>query len=159
MKHFAKNKWVVILVGVLLGANCSCGKTPEGYKEVYSAPTKPERLARFEKLPMQDQVNVYVYAVSHREPPDTTLVQAFVDQRSEAVPAIVMRIELDDNERTKVLLLEALESASLAGVKIGEESVTINRLRSVSERIKDKDLQSRAQKSLQTIGRLAESSR
>jgi hypothetical protein len=143
---------IALLAGLPLLTACR-EPAPKGFREVYQQRQVQE--SALAAQPIDRQLDFYLYAVRHTHPPDRgfSLTLAQLAGRS-IVPAVLERLEKEQNEFSKVYLILLLEDIAHYSNGLGGDSTVMRSLRSIVEGMRDNTWRSMATKSVQEIRRL-----
>jgi len=133
-----------------LGGQTSCGyHAPPEYKKIFDLP-RDQQEVEFKKLPMDKQVDMYLYAM-YREPPDTKYVDYLASNGKEVIPSLLQRLEGEKRDSAKAMLIDVFQTMNEEYYSLKNEVELIRKLRVESAKIKDAFWRGESEKSIEDI--------
>lgn len=132
------NKVVLLLFLLIvgLGGQNKCGsQTPAEYKRIFDLP-RGQQKTEFRKLPLDDQVDMYVYAM-YREPPDKLYVDFLASNGKEVIPYLLRRLEVEKGDYARTALIRVFRDMHQKYYNLQAEHDVAAALRRESAKIKD----------------------
>lgn len=109
----------------------SCNRIPPEYKEFLNLPIDHQR-AQLRTYPIDKQIDYYLAATTYVRPPERELGDVVASNGKEAVPFLVKRLKVEDQEHRQISLMYVFEEMNRHYYNLKDEKEALDLLKKVT---------------------------
>jgi hypothetical protein len=114
-----------------------CGSdTPPEYRKLFRLPTDQQQLEEFKKYPLEQQIEIYLYAMQ-REPPSTQFARFLASNGKKVIPLLLKRLKEEKRDDVKVDLIRVLADMHTDHCSLKDEKEVIETISVVISGMRD----------------------
>lgn len=140
----------LILIICLGGLDKCENTTPPEYRRLFRLP-REQQAEEFKKYPLEQQVDIYIYAMQGVEPPLTEFAGFLASNGKKIIPLLLERLKDVKNDRIRYYFIRVFDEIHMNHCSLKDEQEVIQAIRDVISEMKDPSYRHLCELYLKTI--------
>lgn len=140
---------LMLVISMVVLDQCE-NTTPPEYRRLFRLPRK-QQAEEFKKYPLEQQVDIYIYAIQGAEPPATQFGDFLASNGKKVIPLVLKRLKEEKSDRVRLYLIEVLYSMHTEYCRLKDEKEVVETIRAVISDMKDATYKRLCELSLKAI--------